>query len=509
MTAPQGTGFRFHDSLTREVRDFVPQEPGVVRMYNCGPTVYGKPQIGNWRSNVCWDVLRRALELGGFRVRQVMNITDVGHLTVDDVADASGEDKMEFAARREHLDAWGVARKYTDYFFDVARKLNLRPAEQYPRATAHVPEMIAHIEELVRRGHAYATPTGNVYFSVATFPAYGRLSGNTVGDLDAGARVEVLDEKRDPADFALWKRDEKHQMQWDSPWGRGFPGWHIECSAMSRKYLGDTLDIHTGGEDNVFPHHECEIAQSEGLTGKPFVRYWLHTRFLLVDGAKMSKSKGTMYVMEDVEDHFGARGDRARLQQAWRALRYYLLSAHYRVPMNFTWDALDSAAETVKSLDAMVRNLDEDVQCADRAEVEPACRRAGERFLAALKDDLNISAALAVVHEFRGFVNRTRPCSPGDTHRIRAQIESFDSVLGLDLLLGPDDDGAAPSADEGGRPSAGASTPADDGVNRLIAERQAARAARDFARADAIRKELAALGIVIEDTPQGVKWHRG
>jgi cysteinyl-tRNA synthetase len=227
--------FRFHDSYTRQVREFTTVEPGVVRMYNCGPTVYAKQQIGNYRTFLCWDVLRRALQLGGYRVRQINNITDVGHLTIDDVAaDATGEDKLEFAARREKLDAWGIAKKYTDYHFACLAKLNMLPAEQYPRATGHIPEMIAHIEELIRRGHAYATPAGNVYFEVATFPDYGRLSGNTVDDLVAGARVEVLEEKRHPADFALWKRDEKHQMQWDSPWGRGFPGWHIECSAMAR-----------------------------------------------------------------------------------------------------------------------------------------------------------------------------------------------------------------------------------------------------------------------------------
>jgi cysteinyl-tRNA synthetase len=285
-------GFRFHDSLTREVREFTTIEPGVVRMYNCGPTVYGRQHIGNWRTNVCWDVLRRALEFGGYRVRQIQNITDVGHLTVDTVADAAGEDKMELAARRDHLDAWGVAKKYEALFHEDRRALNIQDAERYPRATDHIAEMIAHVESLIRSGHAYATPAGNVYFSVATFPEYGRLSGNTVEELDAGARVEVLEEKRAPEDFALWKRDEKHQMQWDSPWGRGFPGWHIECSAMSRKYLGDSFDIHGGGLENQFPHHECEIAQSECANGKPFVRYWLHNNMCTINGQKMGKSLG-------------------------------------------------------------------------------------------------------------------------------------------------------------------------------------------------------------------------
>ncbi|MCE9636241.1 MAG: cysteine--tRNA ligase [Planctomycetes bacterium] len=473
--------FRFHDSLTREVRTFEPAEPGVVRMYNCGPTVYSHVHVGNLRSNVCWDVLRRALELGGYRVRQIMNITDVGHLTVDDVADAAGEDKMEFAARREQLDAWGIAAKYTAYFHDVRRKLNVRDAEQYPHATAHIPEMIAHIEELIRSGHAYVTPVGNVYFAVSTFPAYGRLSGNTVEELDAGARIEVLEEKRDPADFALWKRDDKHQMQWDSPWGRGFPGWHIECSAMARKYLGDTLDIHTGGEDNAFPHHECEIAQSEALTGRTFARFWLHTRFLLVDGQKMSKSKGTMYVVEDVE----ARGF------APRVLRYYLLSAHYRAPMNFTWDALTAATESVRGFDAMVRRVTPDAVAPNDPAVAVACAKADKDFLAALEDDLNISAALAAVHELRGAMNKVSAFSPADAARAWGTIDRIDSVLGLGLR-----DAAKPQ-DLG-----------DADVQRLIDERNAARKARDFARADQIRKDLLAKGIVLEDTPQGVKWRR-
>jgi len=471
-------GFRFHDSLTREVREFATLEPGVVRMYNCGPTVYGKQTIGNYRSYVCWDVLRRALELGGYKVRQIVNITDVGHLTIDDVADAGGEDKMELAARRDKLDAWAVAKKYTEHHFECLRKLNILPAERFPRATDHIPEMIAHIEALVRNGHAYATPAGNVYFSVKSFPAYGRLSGNTVEALDAGARVEVLEEKKDPADFALWKRDEKHQMQWDSPWGRGFPGWHIECSAMARKYLGDTLDIHTGGEDNAFPHHECEIAQSESLTGKTFVNYWLHTRFLLVDGAKMSKSKGTMYTLDDVE----ARG------ASMRVLRYFLLSAHYRSAINFTWEAVDGAKTTVDGLDAMVRGLASDAARADRPEIAAACDDAGRAFLAALQDDLNISEALSAVHGFRALVNKSGPYSPGDLARIRTRIAAFDSVLGLGL-------DATPKS-------------VDAEIDALVADRQTARKAKDFAKADAIRKLLDSKGIVVEDAPSGVRWFR-
>jgi cysteinyl-tRNA synthetase len=489
--------FRFHDSLTREVREFTTIEPGVVRMYNCGPTVYNRQHVGNWRTNICWDVLRRSLELGGYEVRQIQNITDVGHLTVDDVADAAGEDKMEVAARREHLDAWGVAKKYEAQFHEDRRTLNIRDAERYPRATEHIAEMIAHIESLIAGGHAYVTPAGNVYFAVASFPAYGRLSGNTIEELDAGARVEVLEEKRAPEDFALWKRDEKHQMQWDSPWGRGFPGWHIECSAMSRKYLGDTLDIHTGGEDNAFPHHECEIAQSEALTGKPFSRFWLHTRFLVLDGKKMAKSSGPMLLIPEIV----ARG------YAPRVIRYYLLSAHYRTPLNFSWEGLDAAKGAVESLQAMERGIVVDETRPERGDVASTCDGAAARFLSALQDDLNVSAALSVVHEFRSWVNRTGPFSLADVRRVEKQIDSFDGVLGLRLEgMRHADIGLVSRVTSD--PASLSAVVWKEYIDRLVADRQAARKARDFAKADAIRKELDAKGIVLEDTPQGVRWYR-
>ena len=404
--------FRFHDTLTNRVREFEPLEEGVVRMYNCGPTVYSSPHIGNWRANVCWDVLRRALELGGYEVRQVMNITDVGHLTLDDIE--SGEDKMEAASRREQMTAWDIAAKYTAEFLEGVEALNLRRAMEYPKATEHIAEMIAMVEGLIENGHAYVTDGGNVYYDVHAFDAYGRLSGNTVAKLEAGARVEVVEDKRHPADFALWKRDPNHQMQWDSPWGRGFPGWHVECSAMSRRYLGDTLDIHTGGEDNIFPHHECEIAQSEGLTGVPFSQFWLHNRHLLVDGAKMAKSAGTFYVLDDIAE----RG------HSMRAARLALYNTHYRLPMNFTWEGVAAAESVVESLDAALRNLVVDDAAADDPAVAAEDERVRAEFLAALQDDLNISAALAVVHGLRAFVNKHGAFSPADAERVRAGVRS-------------------------------------------------------------------------------------
>jgi cysteinyl-tRNA synthetase len=275
----------FHNTLTKRREPFQPIEPGIVRMYNCGPTVYGRAHIGNFRSYLFADVLRRWLEYRGFEVRQVMNITDVGHLT-DDADD--GEDKLEVQARKEGRDPWQISREYTRLFLDDVARLGLRPAKVYPRASEHIPEMLAIVEGLVAKGFAYAVD-GDVYFEVGKFPAYGRLSGNKVEALDAGARIEVREEKRHPADFALWKSDPHHVMKWESRFGPdGFPGWHIECSAMAMKHLGERIDIHTGGEDNIFPHHECEIAQSEAYTGQPFATTWMHAKFLQVDGGKMS-----------------------------------------------------------------------------------------------------------------------------------------------------------------------------------------------------------------------------
>ncbi len=325
------------NTYTRRKEEFEPIEPGKVRMYNCGPTVYNFAHIGNARAFVFADVLRRTLEYFGCPVTQIMNITDVGHMTSD--ADA-GEDKMAKAAREQKKDPWQIAEFYTKAFLEDIRTLNIQPAFKYPRATEHIPEMIALIERLIGNGHAYVV-NGNVYYDISTFPRYGRLSGNTIEQLEAGARIEVNPEKRHPADFALWKQDPKHIMQWDSPWGRGFPGWHIECSAMSVKYLGEQFDIHTGAEDNIFPHHESEIAQSEGATGKvPWVKYWMHARFLLVNGQKMSKSLGNFFTLRDL------------LEKGCdpMAVRYVLMSTHYRQPLNFTLESVEAAKDSIRRL---------------------------------------------------------------------------------------------------------------------------------------------------------------
>ena len=320
-----------YDSASRTVRPFEPLRPGALGVYNCGPTVYDRQHIGNLYSYLVADVVRRTFEYFGLRVKQVMNITDVGHIVGD--ADSGGDDKMAIGAQREHLDPLAMAEKYTEQFMIDRRKLNILDPQVIPKATDHIPEMIALIERLIAKGNAYVAADG-VYFEVTTFPGYGtRLNAESPEQRIAGARVEVNENKRHPSDFALWRRAKAGDLQqWDSPWGRGNPGWHIECSAMSMKYLGETFDLHSGGEDHLFPHHECEIAQSEAATGKPFVRYWMHTHFLRQDSAKMAKSAGEFLRLSHLEE----RGFDPL------AFRLLALGTSYRKGLDFTWDGLES-----------------------------------------------------------------------------------------------------------------------------------------------------------------------
>jgi cysteinyl-tRNA synthetase len=466
-----------YNTLTKRKEAFQPLEPGRVRMYNCGPTVYGRAHIGNFRTYLFADILRRWLEYRGHDVRQVMNITDVGHLTDD--AD-EGEDKLEVQAKKEGRDPWQISRAYSDLFLADIAALGLRPAICYPRASDHIPEMLAIIEALVAKGFAYQVE-GNVYFEVAKFPAYGRLSGNKVEALDAGARIEVREEKRHPADFALWKSDPHHVMKWKSRFGPdGFPGWHIECSAMAMKHLGERIDIHTGGEDNIFPHHECEIAQSESYTGKPFASYWMHAKFLQVDGGKMSKSLGNVYSLDDVK----AKGFSAR------ALRLCLIRGHYRQPLNFTWEIMKEAGAALESLDDLVARLRRAAggqgaaPSADDGLEEVA--DAKEEFEAGMDDDLSTPRALSALFKLRTSVLEERLGASAASQALQL-VEKANRVLGVirfeeDIL--------------------------DADIRRLIDAREAARKAKDFREADRIRDLLLAKGIALEDTPKGVVWRQ-
>ena len=460
-------GLRFYNTFSKRVEDFAELAEGKVGLYSCGPTVYSHPHIGNFRSFLMPDLLKRFLEFKGYQVRHVMNITDVGHLLED--AD-EGADKLEEVARKEKKEPLEVAQIYIDSFNAASEMLNMKPADEYPRATEHIDEMIALTETLVEKGHAYVVGH-NVYYDVTTFANYGKLSGNTLDDLNAGARVEVNEEKRNPQDFALWKHDPKHIQQWESPWGMGFPGWHIECSAMSTKYLGEQFDFHTGGEDNIFPHHECEIAQSEGASGKKWVNYWMHARFLLFDGEKMSKSKGNLYTIQELVD----KGFKKN------AIRYALISSHYRQNYNFTFEGLRAAEQAIDKISQCVFTLSEAAKGEGdtvRDEVKGIIEKGIGGFDEALCDDLNISKGLAAVFDFIKEANKLAGVSGAEAKAIIEAIDRIDSVLGV-LEAG------------------GGEVPAE--IIALAEERKEAKLSKDWARADAIREEVTSKGFVIED----------
>ena len=474
---------RLYNTLTRKKELFEPISKDQVRMYHCGPTVYQRPRIGNYRAFLFADLLRRVLELAGYDVLQIMNITDVGHL-LDDADD--GEDKLEVQAKKDKVDPWQVVAKVSEEFFADLELLGVKPAHEYPRASDHIPEMVEMIEVLLEKGHAYRVGD-NVYFDVSSFPAYGHLSGNKVDDLEAGARLEINPEKRHPADFALWKSDAQHIMKWETVFGPdGFPGWHIECSAMARKYLGDHFDIHTGGEDNVFPHHECEIAQSECALGSPFVNLWMHTKFLQVDGGKMGKSLGNAYSLDDLTERGFTVLD----------FRLLLLRGNYRSSLNFTWEALQGAAEARKNLNDFRNRLlaVTDVASANAVDLSDlnashAVAKAYQGFLGGLSDDLNTSEALASIFNVRNDFQQ-------------GTLDASENAAALAFLLQANQVfGFLEELETSGL--------ADDAIDQLIIERGEARTAKNFARADAIRDELDAAGVTLEDTPDGVKWFRG
>ena len=452
------TSLRLYDNYTRSLRAFEPLHAGTVGLYTCGPTVYDYQHIGNFRTFLFEDVLKRVLEWNGYRVRHVMNITDVGHLVSD--AD-TGEDKMEKGARRTGSTAWEIAELYTAAFVDDMQRLNIEPPTVLCRATDHIAEQIEFIADIEKNGYTYRTSDG-IYFDTTRQPDYGYLARLDKAGLDAGRRVEI-GEKKSPTDFALWKFSppgEKRQMEWPSPWGVGFPGWHIECSAMAQKYLGDYFDIHCGGEDHIPVHHTNEIAQTEARVGTRLANFWLHGYFLLTGDAKMAKSAGEFLRIQVLID----RGYDPL------AYRYLCLTAHYRSQLNFGWDALDAAAI---GLDRMRRAVH-----AMPASAEPDGKHI-ERFTGLVNDDLNLPKALAFAWELlRG--------APGDRAATRATLLAFDRVFGLGL--------------ETWRPPV---ETIPETVNALAAARAAARSSKQWAEADRLRAELHAAGWEVEDRGDG------
>jgi cysteinyl-tRNA synthetase len=452
-----------YDNYTRTLRRFEPLAPAEVGVYTCGPTVYDYQHIGNFRTFLFEDLLKRVLEWNGWRVRHVMNVTDVGHLTSD--AD-EGEDKMEKGARRTGKSAWEIAQLYTDAFLDDMKALNIEDPTILCRATDHIAEQIAFIADIEKKGYTYRTSDG-VYFDTSRQADYGYLARLDKSGLEAGKRVDVGD-KRHPTDFALWKLSppgETRQMEWDSPWGRGFPGWHIECSAMAQKYLGDFFDIHCGGEDHIPVHHTNEIAQTEARVGTRLANFWMHGYFLLANDAKMAKSAGEfLRIASLVERGYDPL-----------AFRYLCLTAHYRTQLNFTWDALDAAATGLDRMRSAFFALDRAASPPDAAAIE--------RFTAFVNDDLNVPRALALAWEtLRG--DLPQPVK-------RATLARFDEVFGLGLAQWQPKAEAVP-----------------DDVRALAQRRADARKAKNWAESDRFRAELRALGWEIEDRPDGYSLKR-
>jgi cysteinyl-tRNA synthetase len=462
---------KLFNTLGRTHVELAPIEPGHVRLYTCGPTVYNVVHIGNLRTFVFEDVLRRRLAASGLRVTQVMNLTDV-------------DDKTIRGALQAGVSLSAFTAQYAEAFFRDIQALNIEKAERYPRATDHIPEMIAMIEKLRSRGHTYESE-GSVYFRIASFPGYGKLSQIDLGQTRRGERVADDEyEKEDVKDFVLWKAAKPGEPTWDSPFGPGRPGWHIECSAMSMKYLGSHFDIHTGAVDNIFPHHENEIAQSEGATGEPFVDVWLHAEHLIVDGEKMAKSKGNFYTLGDV---LARRNDPA-------AVRYLFLSVPYRKKLNFTWEGLAGAAAAVERLRSAAARIDEVAASGkSAASAFPIGERVAQlhsEFAAAMDDDLNTSGAQAALFTFLREVNAAIDGGTLDAagaRQAKAALQEADRVFGV-------------------LPVSAEVLPEE--VEAQIEARNAARKRRDFAQADRIRKDLAARGIVLEDGPAGTRWKR-
>ena len=459
---------KVYNDLTNENENFIPLEPERVKMYVCGMTVYDLCHLGHARVLVVFDVIYRYLQASGFNVTYIRNITDID----DKIINRAHENGEPFAALTERF----IAAMHED-----AAALGVLTPDAEPRATAHIGEIIAMVERLIANGHAYALDNGDVYFSVASFNGYGRLSGKSIDDLRAGARIEVNEAKREPLDFVLWKAAKPGEPAWASPWGEGRPGWHIECSAMSTCCLGDTFDIHGGGADLTFPHHENEIAQSEGATGKPFVRYWLHNGFVRINDEKMSKSLGNFFTVREILKHYQAE-----------EIRYFILTSHYRSPLNYDDEHLQNARAALTRFYTALRGLERSAG--------PGAEAYREQFNLAMDDDFNTPEALAVLFDLTREINRARQQDQSQAAVLANELIRLGAALGL---LQDDPERylrSSAAAQQGGL--------SDQEIEALIQQRLAARTSKNWAEADRIRDLLKAGNVLLEDGPQGTNWRR-
>lgn len=463
---------KVYNTLTRKKEELVPITPGEIKMYACGPTVYNYIHIGNARPLCIFDILRRYLEYRGYNVKFVQNFTDI-------------DDKIIRRANEEHVDFSEISERYIKEFWTDADGLNVRHATINPKATENIDAIIQIISTLIEKGYAYEAQ-GDVYFSTEKFKDYGKLSHQPLEDLEAGARIMVGEGKREPMDFAVWKAAKPGEPAWDSPWGKGRPGWHIECSAMNWRYLGDTIDIHCGGQDLIFPHHENEIAQSECFTGKPFAHYWMHNGYINVDNVKMSKSLGNFFTVRDVAEKYG-----------YEPIRYLLISAQYRSPINYSTDIIEQCIAALNrlytcrdSLDFELKNAADAEHDGDKAIID-GFDKYREQFIAAMDDDLNTADAIASIFELVRDINTNVVGKTPSKALVEGAIAMFDELTGvLGLVYNRKTETL------------------DSDVEALIEARTNARKEKNWAEADRIRDQLKEMGIVLEDTAQGVKWHR-
>ncbi len=465
---------KIYNSMSREKEEFKPIEEGQIRMYACGPTVYNFIHVGNARPIIMFDVLRRYFEFRGYEVTFVQNFTDV-------------DDKIINRANEEGISSEAVAEKYIAEYFTDAKGLGVREATVHPRATENIQQIIDMVSTLVEKGYAYES-NGDVYYRTRKFAGYGKLSHQPLEELQAGARIAVGEHKEDPMDFALWKAAKPGEPYWESPWGRGRPGWHIECSAMSNRYLGKTIDIHCGGQDLAFPHHENEIAQSEAANGCKFVNYWMHNGFISIDNRKMSKSLGNFFTVREAAEAYG-----------YETIRIFMLAAHYRSPLNYSEESLIQAKNSLQrlynaaeNLDFLIKNAEADALTPAEEEYISTLDSYKSRFIEAMDDDFNTADALSVIFELVRDINSATAAEKQPSKALASaclqRLTELTDVLGLLYQRGSDDIAAE--------------------VEELIAKRQAARKAKNYAEADSIRDKLRDMGVVIEDTPQGVKWHK-